>query len=269
MKTKITLMITMLLISITLFAQDYTQNVKGKIIDTDSKIPLPGASVILVGSDPLLGTISDMDGNFKLEKVPVGRQSFEVSYMGYEKIRLSEVMVSTGREVMLNVEMKESVTTLAECTVVAKSDPSAALNQMVTVSATQISVEETSRIAAGINDPGRTAQSYAGVCAADDENNELVIRGNSPRGMLWRMEGIEIPNPNHFSNGEGGSGGGVCALSTQVLANSDFYTGAFAAEYGNALSGIFDLSLRSGNAERREYALQLGFMGAQAAEFSK
>ena len=258
-------MITMLFISITLFAQDYTQTIKGKIVDTDSKIPLPGASVILVGSDPLLGTISDMDGHFRLEKVPVGRQSLEVSYMGYENIRLSEVLVSTGREVMLNIEMKESVTTLAECTVVAKSDPSAALNQMVTVSATQISVEETSRIAAGINDPGRTAQSYAGVCSADDENNELVIRGNSPRGMLWRMEGIEIPNPNHFSNGEGGSGGGVCALSTQVMANSDFYTGAFAAEYGNALSGIFDLSLRNGNAERREYALQLGFMGAQAA----
>ena len=265
MKTKTTLMITMLFISITLFAQDYTQTIKGKIVDTDSKIPLPGASVILVGSDPLLGTISDMDGHFRLEKVPVGRQSLEVSYMGYENIRLSEVLVSTGREVMLNIEMKESVTTLAECTVVAKSDPSAALNQMVTVSATQISVEETSRIAAGINDPGRTAQSYAGVCSADDENNELVIRGNSPRGMLWRMEGIEIPNPNHFSNGEGGSGGGVCALSTQVMANSDFYTGAFAAEYGNALSGIFDLSLRNGNAERREYALQLGFMGAQAA----
>ena len=265
MKTKTTLMLMMLLFSISIYAQDYTQTVKGKIVDTDSKIPLPGASVVLVGSDPLLGTISDFDGNFRLEKVPVGRQSFEVSYMGYEKIRLSEVLVSTGREVMLTIEMKESVTTLAECTVVAKSDPSAALNQMVTVSATQISIEETSRIAAGINDPGRTAQSCAGVSAADDENNELVIRGNSPRGMLWRMEGIEIPNPNHFSNGEGGSGGGVCALSTQVMANSDFYTGAFAAEYGNALSGIFDLSLRNGNAEKREYALQLGFMGAQAA----
>jgi len=265
MRTKTTLMITMLFLSITIFAQDYTQNVKGKIVDTDSKIPLPGASVVLVGFEPLVGTISDMDGNFRLEKVPVGRQSFEISYMGYEKIRLSEVLVSTGREVVLNIELKESVTTLAECTVVAKSDPTAALNQMVTVSATQISVEETSRIAAGINDPGRTAQSFAGVSAADDESNELVIRGNSPRGMLWRMEGIEIPNPNHFSNGEGGSGGGVCALSTQVLANSDFYTGAFAAEYGNALSGVFDLNLRNGNAERREYALQLGFMGAQAA----
>jgi hypothetical protein len=265
MKTKTTLMITMLLFSITLFAQEYTQTVKGKITDTDSQTPLPGASIILVGSNPLLGTISDIDGNFKLEKVPAGRQSFEISYMGYEKILLHEILVGTGREVVLNIEMKESVTTLAECTVVAKADPGAAINQMATVSAQQITVEETSRIAAGINDPGRTAQSYAGVCAANDENNELVIRGNSPRGMLWRMEGIEIPNPNHFSNGEGGSGGGVCALSTQVLANSDFFTGAFPAEYGNALSGIFDLSLRNGNAEKREYALQLGFMGAQAA----
>jgi len=255
----------MLILSITLFAQEYTQTVKGRITDTDTRTPLPGASIILVGSSPLTGTISDMDGNFRLEKVPAGRQSFEISYMGYEKILLLEVLVGTGREVVLNVELKESVTTLAECTVMAKSDPAAAINQMATVSALQISVEETSRIAAGLNDPGRTAQSYAGVSAANDENNELVIRGNSPRGMLWRMEGIEIPNPNHFSNGEGGSGGGVCALSTQVLANSDFFTSAFPAEYGNALSGVFDLSLRNGNAEKREYALQLGFMGAQAA----
>jgi hypothetical protein len=136
---------------------------------------------------------------------------------------------------------------------------------MATVSATQLTVESTSRIAAGISDPGRTAQSFAGVSSADDENNELVIRGNSPRGMLWRMEGIEIPNPNHFTNGDGGSGGGVCALSTQVLANSDFFTGAFPAEYGNALSGVFDLNLRNGNSEKREYALQFGVMGAQAA----
>lgn len=144
MKTKTTLMITMLFLSITLFAQEYTQTVKGKITDTDTKIPLPGASVTLAGSDPLVGTISDMDGNFRLENVPIGRQSFEVSYMGYQKIKLSEVLVSAGREVLLNVEMQESVTTLDECTIVAKADP------------------------------GRTAQSFVGVSSADDENNKLV-----------------------------------------------------------------------------------------------
>jgi len=259
------LILILTLTGLSLSAQEYTQTVKGKVTDLDTKISLPGASVILIGSQPLLGTITDPDGNFRLENVPVGRQSFEISYLGYERIYLQEILVGSGREVVLNVEMKESVTSLEEFTVVAENDKSEAINQMAIVSSQQVTVEETSRIAAGINDPGRTAQSYAGVSAADDEDNELIIRGNSPRGMLWRMEGIEIPNPNHFSNGEGGSGGGVCALSTQVLDNSDFFTGAFPAEYGNALSGVFDLRLRNGNSDKREYAFQLGVMGAQAA----
>lgn len=261
----IALFIILCMTIVVIHAQEYTQTVKGKITDADSRVTLPGATVILVGSDPLIGAVTDMDGNFKLEKVPVGRQDFMVTFIGYEDVYVNDVVVSTGREVMLNVMIKESVTNLAEVTVTAKLEKSEAINQMATVSSTQITVEETSRIAAGINDPGRTAQSVAGVSSADDEGNELVIRGNSPRGMLWRMEGIEIPNPNHFTNGEGSSGGGVSALSTQVLANSDFFTGAFPAEYGNAISGVFDLNLRKGNSEKREYALQLGIMGAQAA----
>ena len=220
-----------------LSGQELTQTVKGKILDADTKAPLPGANVILLNDTQIVqGTASDFDGNFKLDKVPVGRQSFKVTYLGYEDLELNEILVGSGREVILNVELKESVSDLDEVTVYATKDKSEPLNQMATVSSTQITVESTSRIAAGINDPGRTAQSFAGVASADDENNELVIRGNSPRGMLWRMEGIEIPNPNHFTNGEGGSGGGVSALSTQVLANSDFFTGAFPAEYGNALA---------------------------------
>jgi hypothetical protein len=253
------------LFSLTVFAQKYIQTVKGKIIDTDTKATLPGANIIIEGSNPFVGTSSDVDGNFKLNNVPIGRYSFRITFLGYEEIVLSEVLVGSGREVVINVEMKEAVTGIDEIKVFANNDKSQPINQMATISATQISVEATSRIAAGINDPARTAQSFAGVSSADDENNELVVRGNSPRGMLWRMEGIEIPNPNHFSDGDGGSGGGVSALSTQVLANSDFFTGAFPAEYGNALSGVFDLNLRRGNYEKREYAIQLGVMGAQAA----
>ncbi len=262
---KILLSFALAFTTITLFAQTYTQTVKGKIIDIDNKITLPGANIMLVSLNNSQGTTSDMDGNFKLENVPIGRQDFIITYIGYEDIYLSKILVGTGREVVLNVEMKELIESIEEVTIVAHKNKSEAINQMATVSATQITIESTSRIAAGIHDPGRTAQSFAGVSSADDENNELVIRGNSPRGMLWRMEGIEIPNPNHFSNGEGGSGGGVSALSTQVLSNSDFFTGAFPAEYGNALSGVFDLNLRKGNYEKNEYAFQLGVMGAQAA----
>ncbi len=264
---KTTLTVLFIFLTLTILAQEPTQTVKGKIIDADTKVTLPGANIILLNNAQIVqGTSSDIDGNFKFSKVPVGRHSFKVSFMGYEEVILSEILVGSGREVVLNVEMKESVATIDEIKVVGNIDKSEPLNQMATVSATQITVESTSRIAAGINDPARTAQSFAGVATtSDDENNELVIRGNSPRGTLWRMEGIEIPNPNHFSEGEASSGGGVSALSTQVLANSDFFTGAFPAEYGNALSGVFDLKLRNGNYEKREYALQMGVMGAQAA----
>ena len=265
MKTIILILLITVLPAL-IYSQELTQTVKGKVTDMDTKTPLPGANFILLsGTNIVKGTSTDSDGNFKLEKVPVGRQNFKITFIGYEEVFLNEILVGSGREVVLNIEMKESVADLEEVTVFANQDRSEPLNQMASVSATQITVESTSRIAAGINDPGRTAQSFAGVSSADDEGNELVIRGNSPRGMLWRMEGIEIPNPNHFTNGEGGSGGGVSALSTQVLANSDFFTGAFPAEYGNALSGVFDLKLRNGNYEKNEYAFQLGVLGAQAA----
>lgn len=255
----------MLLFDSFMNAQQLTQTVRGTVTDIDVKVPLIGAVVILEGSDPAIGTTTDFDGNFRLENVPVGRQNFLVRYIGYEDVYVRDIIVGSGREAMFTAEMTESITSLKEVTVVANDDKSVAINQVATVSATQITVEETSRVAAGISDPGRTAQSVAGVSAADDEGNELVIRGNSPRGFLWRMEGIEIPNPNHFSNGEGGTGGGVSALSTQVLDNSDFFTGAFPGEYGNALSGVFDLNLRAGNADKREYSFQLGVLGAQAS----
>ncbi|MEZ4901204.1 MAG: TonB-dependent receptor plug domain-containing protein [Spirosomataceae bacterium] len=135
---------------------------------------------------------------------------------------------------------------------------------MASVSARTFSVEETQRYAAAINDPARMATAYAGVITADDGGNNIVIRGNSPNGLLWRMEGVEIPNPNHFSS-LGAAGGGVSILSAQVLTNSDFMTGAFPAEYGNALSGVFDLKLRKGNNQKHEYTFQAGLLGLDVA----
>ena len=246
------------------YSQDLQQTVKGKVRDVDSEIPLPGATIVLIGSNPIIGVISDIDGDYKFKNIPIGRQSFKISFIGYEDVYLKEILVETGRELVLNVMMKEALTQLESVVVIANDDRSEAINKMATVSANQITIESTSRIAAGINDPARTIQTVAGVATSSDKTNELVIRGNSPRGVLWRMEGIEIPNPNHFSS-EGGSGGGVSALSTQVLANSDFLTSAFPAEYGNAISGVFDLKLRNGNSEKREYAVQLGVLGLQLA----
>jgi len=243
---------------------NYTQTVKGKVVDIDTDAPLIGASVVIIGSNPIIGTTTDVNGRYELKTIPIGRYSFKVSFIGYEDIYLNEIQVESGKEVVLNVALKENIIELGTIEIVANDDKNEPLNQMIVISANQITIESTSRIAAGIDDPGRTIQSLAGVSTSSDKTNELVIRGNSPRGVLWRMEGIEIPNPNHFSS-EGGSGGGVSALSTQVLANSDFITSAFPAEYGNAISGVYDLRLRNGNSEKREYTAQLGVLGLQFA----
>ena len=245
--------------------QNFTQSIKGTITDAETQTTLPGANIIVTDIDPLMGATSDLDGNFIIENVPIGRRNIKISFIGYEDVYYNELVLITGSELVINVKLTEAVNTLNEVTITAEDVLGEPINSMVTNSAQRITIESTSRVAAGINDPARTVQSFAGVASFDDENNEIVVRGNTPRGMLWRMEGIEIPNPNHFSDGEGASGGGVSALSTQVLDNSDFYTGAFAAEYGNAISSVFDLKLRTGNDTKREYTLQVGVMGVQAA----
>ncbi|MEO0628679.1 MAG: carboxypeptidase-like regulatory domain-containing protein, partial [Bacteroidota bacterium] len=221
-------------------------------------------SVYILNSEPPLGAISDFDGNFRIENVPLGRRSLVISSIGYEDAVVQELVVGAGKEIDLNIQLTESLVDLQEVEITASRLNGTPIDEMATVSAQSFSVDQTKRYAAAINDPARMAQSFAGVANADDESNEIIIRGNNPRGMLWRMEGVEIPNPNHFSE-EGASSGGISALSVNVLANSDFFTGAFPAQYGNALSGVFDLRLRKGNNDKREYAFQAGFLGLDLA----
>ncbi|MCX6271660.1 MAG: TonB-dependent receptor [Bacteroidetes bacterium] len=248
-----------------LIAQNYTQVIRGKITDKDTRQPLPGATVVLMNSNPLVGTTADLSGKFRLDQVPVGRQSLKVIYMGYEDAIIPDVMVGTGKEIVLSVELEEKVIKMKEVVISANPESDKPLNTMAFISARSLNIAEANRYAGGFGDPSRMSASFAGVATADDENNEIVIRGNSPRGMLWRLEGIEIPNPNHFPDGEGASGGGISILSNDVLANSDFFTGAFPAEYGNATSGVYDIRMRKGNSEKREYVCQLGVLGLEAA----
>jgi hypothetical protein len=137
---------------------------------------------------------------------------------------------------------------------------------MATVSANTIRTKDAMRYAGGFYDPSRIVNAFAGISNANnDYSNDIVIRGNSSRGLLWRLEGIEIPNPNHFSDGQGGSGGAFSAITSNVIDNFDFFTGAFPAEYGNAFSGVMDLNLRKGNTDKHEYAFQTGMIGAEAS----
>ena len=239
----------------------HLQTIRGKIIDTDSKQSLPGANIILLNTNPLLGTSSDMDGNFEIKNVKVGRYNIQVSFLGYQTALLREIMVSSGKECILNIEIKENIITTKEVEIKAEKNKSNTVNSMASISARTFSVDETKRFAGSVDDPLRAVSNFAGVAAsAGTEKNEIIIRGNSPKGLLWRLDGADIPNPNHFGR-IGSSGGGVTVFSTQVLANSDFYTSAFPSEYGNALSGVFDMKFRNGNNFKREYAFQIGLMG--------
>ncbi len=252
------------IISFHLSSQTATQTVRGTVIDKVSQSPLPGAVVVVVNSTPLNGCSTDENGKFKLSQVPIGKQTLKISFIGYKEIFMQNLSVNAGKELVLTVTLEEDLKAIDEVVVTAKVEKNKPLNEMSTVSTRAFSVEETQKFAAAVNDPARMASSFAGVITTGDGNNNISIRGNSPGGLLWRMEGVEIPNPNHFAN-VGTSGGGISILSSQVLGNSDFSTGAFAAEYGNALSGVFDLRLRKGNNQKREYTFQLGVMGADVS----
>ncbi len=239
---------------------EFTQTIRGVIVDKHSQVTLPGASIVLLDSDPLLGISSDMEGKFRFENIPVGRHSLKISFMGFEPVVINNVDLGSGKELVLRIEMEEQVITTEEVVVFAKFRKDQPINKMATVSARSFTVEETQRYAGSLGDPSRMAANFAGVVSSNDRRNDIVIRGNSPMGLLWRLEGIEIPNPNHFG-AMGTTGGPISMLNNNLLTNSDFFTGAFPAEYGNALAGAFDLRMRTGNNEKHEFVGQIGFNG--------
>jgi len=250
----------LLLFSFSFSYAQMTQTVRGTISDIIVQSPIAGVTVTFNKQS----VVTDAEGNFRFTNVPAGTYSLQLSHTGYNDVQLDNITVIAGKESVLTLTMDAKVKTEDELVLKANSKKNRPLNDMSVVSARAFTVEETQKYAAAVNDPSRMATAFPGVMTAEDGGNEIVIRGNAPSGLIWRMEGIDIPNPNHFSSA-GSSGGGISILSTQLLANSDFITGAFAAEYGNGLSGVFDLKLRKGNNEKREYTIQAGVLGLNVA----
>ncbi|MFT5183650.1 MAG: hypothetical protein ACI84C_000776 [Flavobacteriales bacterium] len=249
------------ILSLSTYAQTPRNSaIRGTVIDQQSQFPLPGVTIILLEFQPLTGTTTEIDGSFRLENIPVGRHAIQVSYIGYESQVLTNLLVSSGKELEVNINLIEAIVQLGGAEIVAEDKKHEALNEMSSVSARSISIEEAQRYSGSMLDPARMAQNYAGVSNASDDRNDIIIRGNSPTGVLWRMEGIDIPSPNHFGT-LGTTGGPVSMLNINNLANSDFMTSAFAPEYGNALAGVFDLRLRNGNKDKFEFMGQIGFNG--------
>ncbi|MDD3037675.1 MAG: carboxypeptidase-like regulatory domain-containing protein [Bacteroides sp.] len=244
-------------------AQKPTQTIRGIVIDSKTNVPLEYASVNILG-EPSLYAVTDSLGRFQIRNIPVGRYNIRISFMGYYPKIVREVLVTSSKEVYIEIPIDEDVHTLNEVVVQPEVKKDRPLNPMAIGGGRMISMEEASRFANGFDDPARLSSAFAGV-AGDVGTNAIAIRGNAPQFTQWRLEGIEIPNPTHFADLSGLGGGFLSALSTQVIGNSDFYNGASPAEYNNALSGVFDMHLRNGNNQKYEHTFQLGLMGIDLA----
>jgi len=255
--------LTFLLFVITLFFSNNTlaqQTVKGKVVDLESQFPLPGVNVKFIAGDFDKGVATTPNGTFKIENVPLGRHQIRFTFIGYKPL-VQTIVVNAGREVILNISIEESTAVLEEFEI-SSNEERTVNNEMAIISAQQFSVEETERYAGSRGDPARMASNFAGVQGADDSRNDIIVRGNSPLGVIYRVEGITIPNPNHFAI-SGSSGGPLSILNNKFLGNSDFFSGAFPAEYGNSTAGVFDLKIRNGNSEKTEFTGQVGLFGAE------
>lgn len=240
--------------------KNLTQTVRGTIIDADTKIPLIGATIRVVDSDPIVGMVTGVDGRFRLEKIPVGRTSLLITYIGYQSTEIPNLEVNSGKEVVLNLSLQESTQKMNEVVISGSGNRGEALNDMALISARSISTEETKRYAGGFSDPSRILASFAGVTNSHNGENDIIVRGNSPKYVQWRLEGLEMSNPTHFGD-QNGIKGGISALNNNLLATSDFLSGAFSADYGDVLSGVFDVKLRPGNNEKFEAAIGVGLLG--------
>ena len=255
------LLFILLLSSVAGTAQSLTQSVRGQITDKNSKLPVESATVSIENSNPLLSATTDAKGYFKLENVPVGRQSIVVFSYSHGNITLANQEVKSGKELYLEIEMEEKVSVAEEIKIVKKSAAKPE-NEAIVNSNVNLTPKQTERFAGSLNDVSRMAMNYAGVISSSDNRNDIIIRGNSPSGILWRLNGINIPNPNHFGS-LGSTGGPITILNNNNLAKSDFLTGAFPSDYGNAVAGAFDLKLRHGNNEKFEGTGMFGFNGLE------
>lgn len=238
--------------------------IRGQITDKASNKPIPYANILIMKTNPPIGAVSDSVGRFVIQNVTAGRYDLQISSVGYEPFILRELQISSAKQANVSISLHELTTNMGEVVVRPTINKEQPLNPTATVSARMLSVEEAKRFAGGFDDPARLVSAFAGV-SSNVGNNGIIVRGNSPQSLQWKMEGVEIPNPNHFADMGVFGGGGLTALSTQLLANSDFFSGAFPAQYNNALSGVFDIFMRTGNNARREHTFQVGLTGIDAA----
>ena len=246
----------------TLKAQDRTQTIQGKVSDSFTGTTLPGVNIIIQTDSLRYGTVTNKDGYFFIDNIKLGKYTLTASFIGYKSYFVENIELISAQSINLNIKLSEATEQIGEVSVRAYENKNESINKMALVGARSFTLEETNRYPGSYGDPARMAINYAGVLPISDNRNDIIIRGNSASGVQWRLDNIEIPNPNHFG-ASGTTGGPVTIINTNLLSRSDFFTGAFPAEYGNAIAGVFDLKLKASNLQKHEKWVQLGWNGLE------
>lgn len=229
-----------------------THQIKGTVIDKASRQPLEFINVLVLGLGR--GGVTDAEGHFNIGEVPPGIYRLQASAVGYKTILTPEYIVST-KDLTIQIETEENLTELEGVTVTAspfRRDPESPVGLRV------IGLQEIEKSPGANRDISRIVQSYPGVAFSPaGYRNDLIVRGGSPSENRFYLDGVEIPNINHFST-QGASGGPVGIINADLIREVNFYTGAFPTDRGNAMSSVLDFKLRDGDMERNSLKATLG-----------
>lgn len=267
MKVVRTLLTTALLL---FFFQNQAQTLRGVVRDGASGERLVGASLTLRPATTAAPatTVTDTAGAYVFRAMKPGIYQLDIDYGGYRPMVIWDIRIAAGKETVLDIDYDQSLS-LPEMSVLARANPAG--RPLPPLGAVPLTRAQTERVAATFFDPARLAQAYPGVSGNDDQANGMSIRGNSPAGVRWRLEGLDVVNPNHlpnagtFADRPVAASGGVLLFSAQLLDNSTLLTGSLPAGYGDALAGTMDIRLRPGNDRQHEFTFQAGLLGLDAA----
>ena len=234
-----------------------TGEIRGTVTDAATKEPLAGVNITLRGTNR--GAATDQNGEYSLSGLAVGGYSVAFSMLGYEKWIRSDILIKSNKTTWVDAALQSRVIEGDEITVTAASHFTKEKN--APVSLRSLNYEEVRRSPGAREDISRMVQNLPGVVPTTDDRNDLVVRGGSPSEVLFLIDNIEIPNPNHFGT-QGATGGPISMINNEFIENVDFMAGGFPAKFGDKLSGVMDISYRNGNPQAFNGKFDLNFAGA-------
>ena len=232
----------------------YSQNgiIKGKVVEEINNEPIPFSNVIIEGTS--IGATTDIEGNFRIDKLEPGVYNITCSFVGFKTVTIEEIRVDNVKTAIVNIKMNEDSELLGEVTVQTSSFKS---QEESPVSVKSINATEILRSPGGNRDISKVIQTLPGVSSSASFRNDIIIRGGAPNENRFYIDGIEVPNINHFAT-QGSSGGPVGMTNVNLIKSVDFYTGAFPANRGNALSSVMELKQIEGDNEKRTGSVTVG-----------